>query len=57
MTPFLPIILVFYSPRGYLVVGRDVFGHILVFMKKVSLITKRKAEMLDGLISFRIKCL
>ena len=35
--------------------GKDVFGHILVFLKNVSLITKWKVEMLDSLITVRVE--
>ena len=34
----------------------DVFGHIPVFLKKGSLITKWKVEMLDGLFSVQVRC-
>ncbi len=35
------------------VVGGDFFGHIPVFMKKASLITNTKVQMLGGLMSVR----
>ena len=34
-------------------VGGDFFGHIPVFMKKASLITNTKVQMLGGLMSVR----
>lgn len=40
-----------------LFVGEDVFGRILVFLKKVSLITRsRKVEKLDSLFSIELEC-
>ena len=38
-----------------LFVGGDLFGHIPVLMKKFSLITMRKREMIDSLISVRVE--
>lgn len=35
--------------------ARDFFGHILVLMKKFSLVIMGKKEMLDSLISVRVE--
>ena len=34
----------------------EFFGHTLVFLEKISLITTRKAEMLDGMFPAQIEC-
>ena len=40
----------------FLMIIGKFFGHTLVFLEKISLITTRKAEMLDGMFPAQIEC-